>query len=241
MQGPRLSSHYNRNVPDLALHLPEHASPLPPPVKLPSSSSELPSLSTSLHPATAPSNGTKHSQDSPTPSIASIETCRDAAEDERDEIERSKEPGRSPQDSDPVQSTLPIVGKARSSSSADGGEGGGGDDEKLNFQQRLWKVLKRHSAFVGPGVVASIAYLDPGNWSTDLQAGSAVSSYFRFLTLSLPALVTSSLPPNLLPPSFIFFNPYGLNSFSLSALQLLTQMLALRKNSMDTVISSSFC
>ncbi|BGP29426.1 Manganese transporter smf1 [Rhodotorula toruloides] len=33
-------------------------------------------------------------------------------------------------------------------------------------------ALKRHAAFVGPGVIASVAYLDPGNWSTDLAAGS---------------------------------------------------------------------
>lgn len=36
--------------------------------------------------------------------------------------------------------------------------------------------LKRHGAFVGPGVIASVAYIDPGNWATDLQAGSQVCS-----------------------------------------------------------------
>lgn len=25
-------------------------------------------------------------------------------------------------------------------------------------------VLKRHAAFVGPGIVASVGYTDPGNW-----------------------------------------------------------------------------
>ncbi|KAJ8296464.1 Manganese transporter pdt1 [Rhodotorula toruloides] len=38
--------------------------------------------------------------------------------------------------------------------------------------KKATNALKRHAAFVGPGVIASVAYLDPGNWSTDLAAGS---------------------------------------------------------------------
>jgi metal iron transporter len=34
------------------------------------------------------------------------------------------------------------------------------------------RVLKRHAAFVGPGLVAAVAYVDPGNWATDLEAGA---------------------------------------------------------------------
>ncbi|GMK54527.1 hypothetical protein CspeluHIS016_0111130 [Cutaneotrichosporon spelunceum] len=34
------------------------------------------------------------------------------------------------------------------------------------------RVLKRHTAFIGPGLVAAVAYVDPGNWATDLEAGA---------------------------------------------------------------------
>ena len=40
---------------------------------------------------------------------------------------------------------------------------------------KLKATLLRHASFVGPGVIASVAYIDPGNWSTDLAAGSQVS------------------------------------------------------------------
>lgn len=39
----------------------------------------------------------------------------------------------------------------------------------------LLRRIRRHAAFVGPGVIATVAYIDPGNWATDLQAGSEVS------------------------------------------------------------------
>ncbi|KAG0150124.1 hypothetical protein CROQUDRAFT_652826 [Cronartium quercuum f. sp. fusiforme G11] len=52
-------------------------------------------------------------------------------------------------------------------------------------------ILTRHLRFIGPGILASVAYLDPGNWATDLQAGSTygyshlcvilVSSFFAIL------------------------------------------------------------
>ncbi|GAA5955465.1 hypothetical protein JCM3765_006787 [Sporobolomyces pararoseus] len=186
MQGPRLSSHYKYNVPDLALHLPERDSHLPPPVKDAVYSSDLPSLSRAPHPSRSLSNGSAHSQNPPTPSIASIQTRREQTEEESVKVERSDEsvqPDRM-KDSKPTatRSSLPTVEKKRTTDFTDGGERGG-RDEKLNFQQRIWKALKRHSAFVGPGVVASIAYLDPGNWSTDLQAGSAYGYSHLFVVL----------------------------------------------------------
>lgn len=46
--------------------------------------------------------------------------------------------------------------------------------ERESFFKKAGNALKRHMAFVGPGVIASVAYLDPGNWSTDLAAGSQV-------------------------------------------------------------------
>ncbi|BGP22227.1 metal iron transporter [Rhodotorula toruloides] len=41
-----------------------------------------------------------------------------------------------------------------------------------SFAKKAGNALRRHAAFIGPGVIASVAYLDPGNWSTDLAAGS---------------------------------------------------------------------
>ncbi|KAJ9475984.1 Manganese transporter SMF1 [Pseudozyma hubeiensis] len=58
------------------------------------------------------------------------------------------------------------------------------------FKQRMaarWattlRVLRRHLYFVGPGIVASVAYADPGNWATDLQAGSEFGYSLLFIVL----------------------------------------------------------
>ncbi|GAC93617.1 manganese transporter [Pseudozyma hubeiensis SY62] len=45
------------------------------------------------------------------------------------------------------------------------------------------RVLRRHLYFVGPGIVASVAYADPGNWATDLQAGSEFGYSLLFIVL----------------------------------------------------------
>src|SRR6266581_3461093 len=39
----------------------------------------------------------------------------------------------------------------------------------------LWRVCtvpSRWRAFVGPAVLVSVGYMDPGNWGTDLQGGA---------------------------------------------------------------------
>lgn len=33
---------------------------------------------------------------------------------------------------------------------------------------RVKIVLRRHISFIGPGIVASVAYMDPGNWCVSL-------------------------------------------------------------------------
>ncbi|GJN88014.1 hypothetical protein Rhopal_000970-T1 [Rhodotorula paludigena] len=58
-----------------------------------------------------------------------------------------------------------------------------GADEPPTWSQRCLKAVKRHAAFVGPGVIASVAYLDPGNWATDLQAGSQFGYGHLFIIL----------------------------------------------------------
>lgn len=45
------------------------------------------------------------------------------------------------------------------------------------------RVVRRHAYFVGPGIVASVAYADPGNWATDLQAGSQFGYSLLFIVL----------------------------------------------------------
>ncbi|EGG06507.1 uncharacterized protein MELLADRAFT_86561 [Melampsora larici-populina 98AG31] len=44
-------------------------------------------------------------------------------------------------------------------------------------------VLKRHSKFIGPGLIASVTFYDPGNWATDLQAGSKFGNAHLFILL----------------------------------------------------------
>ncbi|GAA5984145.1 hypothetical protein JCM11641_000328 [Rhodosporidiobolus odoratus] len=74
-----------------------------------------------------------------------------------------------------------------------------GDDKPEGRRVRALKALKRHAAFVGPGVIASVAYLDPGNWSTDLAAGSAYgySHLFIILFAGLMALLFQILSTRL--------------------------------------------
>ncbi|GAA6047718.1 hypothetical protein JCM3770_001743 [Rhodotorula araucariae] len=77
-----------------------------------------------------------------------------------------------------------------------------GDDDAgrvPSWAQRVLKALKRHAAFVGPGVIASVAYLDPGNWSTDLAAGSqfGYSHLFVILFAGLVALLFQILSTRL--------------------------------------------
>ncbi|KAH8930100.1 natural resistance-associated macrophage protein [Atractiella rhizophila] len=50
-------------------------------------------------------------------------------------------------------------------------------------KQKAWNVLKRHGKFVGPGIMASVAYFDPGNYATDLQAGSQYGYALLFVVL----------------------------------------------------------
>ncbi|SOV01966.1 related to vacuolar transport protein ESP1 [Ustilago sp. UG-2017a] len=60
----------------------------------------------------------------------------------------------------------------------------------LTFKQRIcshWRntirVVRRHIYFLGPGIIASVAYADPGNWATDLQAGSEFGYALLFIVL----------------------------------------------------------
>ncbi|KAG8982299.1 hypothetical protein FRB93_008174 [Tulasnella sp. JGI-2019a] len=51
------------------------------------------------------------------------------------------------------------------------------------WYHKLWLILKTHASFVGPGILASVAYFDPGNWATDLAAGSQYGYSLLFVVL----------------------------------------------------------
>lgn len=44
--------------------------------------------------------------------------------------------------------------------------------ESIDITKNKQKGIKRFLAFVGPAYMVSVGYMDPGNWATDLQAGS---------------------------------------------------------------------
>ena len=56
----------------------------------------------------------------------------------------------------------------------------------------FWKLFK---GFLGPGFLISVGYLDPGNWATDLAAGSQFGYRLLFIILmsSLMAMLLQSL------------------------------------------------
>jgi hypothetical protein len=69
---------------------------------------------------------------------------------------------------------------------AAGEEEGGGETTGSSLRdgwEKSKNSLIRHGSFVGPGIIASVAYIDPGNWATDLQAGSAYGYSHLFIVL----------------------------------------------------------
>ncbi|OCF58279.1 metal iron transporter [Kwoniella mangroviensis CBS 10435] len=49
--------------------------------------------------------------------------------------------------------------------------------------KRCRDLIWRHLHFVGPGLVSSVAYIDPGNWATDLEAGATYGYKLLFIVL----------------------------------------------------------
>ncbi|GAA5844881.1 hypothetical protein JCM9279_000029 [Rhodotorula babjevae] len=115
--------------------------------------------------------------------------------------------GAKPRSDDPTAPHFdPPPIPSRSSAHGDPGGHDGGVEAGMGKRapaptrsQRALKALKRHGAFVGPGVIASVAYLDPGNWSTDLAAGSqfGYSHLFIILFAGLVALLFQLLSTRL--------------------------------------------
>lgn len=64
-----------------------------------------------------------------------------------------------------------------------------------NFFLRIWRSLTKFCKFIGPGFMISVAYIDPGNYSTDVSAGAATKYKLLFVILmsNIFAIVLQSL------------------------------------------------
>ncbi|KAM0746809.1 Nramp-domain-containing protein [Meredithblackwellia eburnea MCA 4105] len=110
-------------------------------------------------------------------------------------VKRRSEGGQDDEDNDNREgverASLEAEGPAASGGGAalprDPGDGtrGKGKARRLRSKRRKgpWEWLKRHVEFVGPGVVASVAYIDPGNWATATSAGSQFGYSHLFVIL----------------------------------------------------------
>lgn len=58
-----------------------------------------------------------------------------------------------------------------------------------------WRMLAKFGRFIGPGFIISVAYIDPGNYSTDVAAGAATRFSLLFIVLlsNIFAIVLQSL------------------------------------------------
>ncbi|GAA5938924.1 hypothetical protein JCM1841_002609 [Sporobolomyces salmonicolor] len=178
MQGPRLSSHYDRTIPDLALHVPPDARKAPPrrdghddPSTRPYRSPEPTSRRSGTMHSSIRAEAEEPPQDKRNVPRKPRSRLRQGAGARRD--------GEQPEDDDPDD---PDVEAASPGLQSDGKSTRGKDQSQASRAlAKVWAKLKRHAAFVGPGIIASVAYLDPGNWSTDLQAGSAYGYSHLFI------------------------------------------------------------
>ncbi|WFD18278.1 Manganese transporter smf1 [Malassezia caprae] len=58
-----------------------------------------------------------------------------------------------------------------------------GGRQESTFFQTVNDTLLRHILFLGPGLIAAVAYCDPGNWATDMEAGSRFGYKLLFTVL----------------------------------------------------------
>lgn len=52
-----------------------------------------------------------------------------------------------------------------------------------NLRQKSITVLKKYGSFVGPGIMVSVAYMDPGNYATGVTAGASNRFSLLFIVL----------------------------------------------------------
>ena len=65
----------------------------------------------------------------------------------------------------------------------------------IGYAREVWGVLAKFGRFIGPGFIISVAYIDPGNYSTDVAAGAATRFKLLFIILmsNFFAIVLQSL------------------------------------------------
>ena len=74
-----------------------------------------------------------------------------------------------PAHSGPVsQETLPLAMPAK---------------KRQTWTDTISDTIIRHLSFIGPGLIAAVAYCDPGNWATDMEAGSRFGYKLLFTVL----------------------------------------------------------
>ncbi|KAF2156300.1 natural resistance-associated macrophage protein [Myriangium duriaei CBS 260.36] len=63
------------------------------------------------------------------------------------------------------------------------------------FFRKLWASIIKYASFVGPGAMVSVAYMDPGNYATDVTAGASYRFQLLFVVLisNIIAIVLQSL------------------------------------------------
>ena len=83
--------------------------------------------------------------------------------------------------------------QSRNESPASGSAASNG--HSFNLLLRIWKVFAKFCKFIGPGFMISVAYIDPGNYSTDVSAGAATKYKLLFIVLmsNVFAIVLQSL------------------------------------------------
>ncbi|KAE8451510.1 hypothetical protein EG329_003583 [Mollisiaceae sp. DMI_Dod_QoI] len=68
--------------------------------------------------------------------------------------------------------------------SGNGGSGGGRGGSRLSqYSEKAKKAIVTYGKFVGPGFMISVAYIDPGNYSTDVAAGASYRFKLLFIVL----------------------------------------------------------
>lgn len=77
-------------------------------------------------------------------------------------------------------------------------EPGSGQASEKGFRARLrdfGNVLMKFTKFIGPGFMVSVAYIDPGNYSTDVAAGAETKFKLLFIVLmsNMFAIILQSL------------------------------------------------
>lgn len=64
-----------------------------------------------------------------------------------------------------------------------------------NLARKVWHTVSKFGKFIGPGFIIAVAYIDPGNYATDVAAGAATRFSLLFIVLmsNVFAIVLQSL------------------------------------------------